>query len=42
MIDYDSAEVATESQADELVQKVVQYRVLVEAWIAKNHPKYGA
>ncbi len=42
VIEYDSAEVATESQADELVQKAAQYHGLVEAWIAKSHPKYSA
>ena len=42
VIDYDSAEVATERQAAELLEKATQYHRLVEAWIAKNHPKYRA
>jgi hypothetical protein len=42
VIDYDSADVTTESQAAELVEKATQYRALVEGWIAKNHPKYRA
>jgi hypothetical protein len=41
-IDYDSAEVTTESQAAELLERATQYQSLVEAWIAKNHPKYKA
>jgi len=40
VIDYDSAEVTTASQATELVEKATQYQKLVEGWIAKNHPKY--
>jgi hypothetical protein len=40
-IDYDSAEVTTESQAAELFESATQYQGLVEAWIAKNHPKYS-
>jgi hypothetical protein len=42
VIDYDSAEVTTESQAAELLEKAAQYRKLVERWIAKHHPKYKA
>lgn len=42
VIDYDSADVTTESQASELLEKAAQYRTLVEGWIAKNHPKYRA
>lgn len=40
VIDYDSAEVATGSQAAELLEKATQYQKLVEGWIAKNHPRY--
>lgn len=40
VIDYDSAEVTTEAQAAELQQMASRYQRLVEAWIAKNHPKY--
>jgi len=40
VIDYDSAEVATERQAAELLEKATQYQELVEGWIAKNYPKY--
>ncbi len=40
VIEYDYAEVATDSQARELLEKAAEYQELVEAWIAKNHPKY--
>jgi len=40
VIDYDSAEVVTESQATELADKATQYESLVEAWVAKSHPTY--
>jgi hypothetical protein len=42
VIDYDSAEVTTESQAVELLGKANKYQKLVENWIAKSHPKYKA
>jgi hypothetical protein len=42
VIDYDSAEVTTESQASELLEKAGEYQQLVEDWIAKNHPKCRA
>ena len=42
VIDYDSADVVSESQAAELAEKATQYHGLVETWIAKNHPKYKA
>jgi hypothetical protein len=41
VIDYDSAEVVSESQAGELAAKATQYHRLVETWIAKNHPNYA-
>ena len=39
VIDYDSADVTTEAQARELLKKAGEYQRLVEAWIAKTHPK---
>jgi len=36
VIDYDYAEVATDSQALELLKKAADYQNLVEAWIAKK------
>jgi len=32
--------VRTKSQANELLETAAKYEKLVEAWIAKNHPKY--
>ena len=40
VIDYDYAEVATPSQAEELLEKVAEYQELIENWIAKHHSKY--
>jgi hypothetical protein len=42
VIDYDSADVTSESQAAELLEKAAQYLELVEAWITKDHPTYKA
>jgi hypothetical protein len=42
IIDYDSAEVTSDSQAAELMKKVTEYQTLVENWIVRNHPKYKA
>jgi len=42
LIEYDSAEVTTESQAAELLERATQYQSLVEGWIGKSHPKYKA
>jgi uncharacterized protein YutE (UPF0331/DUF86 family) len=39
VIDYDYAEVATESEATFLREKLTEYQKLVESWIAKNYPK---
>jgi hypothetical protein len=41
VIDYDSADVVSESQAAELAANATQYHSLVEAWIVKNHPNYA-
>ena len=37
-IDYVHAHVATETEAEEIVTKTVQFCQLVEQWIATNHP----
>ena len=42
LIDYDAAEVATETEADELLDKAREFQTLVEKWIEKNHPAYKA
>lgn len=39
-IDYDFANVASETQAKELIQKAQEFKTMVEGWIAKNHSKY--
>jgi hypothetical protein len=42
VIDYDSADVVSESQAAELAAKAIEYHRLVESWIVKNHPDCAA
>ena len=42
LIDYDAAEVATETEADELLEKAREFQAFVEKWIEKNHPTYKA
>ena len=37
-VDYDMANVTSESEADDLVKKAAEFDRLVEAWIAKEHP----
>lgn len=37
-IDYSHSQVATETEAGEILDKAGQFRERVEAWIAKNHP----
>ena len=39
VIDYDYAEVATQSEAGYLREKLTEYQQLVESWIAKHYPK---
>lgn len=39
-IDYDYAEVVTETEAEELLEKAEEFQSLIEEWIAKNHPTY--
>jgi hypothetical protein len=41
LIDYDAAEVASQSEADELLNKAREFRLIVEAWIADKHPAFG-
>lgn len=38
-IDYTRSHVATETEAKEIVTRAKEFYELVEAWIAKNHPK---
>jgi uncharacterized protein (UPF0332 family) len=39
-VDYDMANVATESEAEDLVQKAEEFRGLVKSWIRGRHPQY--
>ena len=38
MVDYDRANVASETEADEILKEAESFRQLAEAWIATNHP----
>jgi hypothetical protein len=39
-IDYDAAEIVTETEADEILKKAREFQILIEDWIAKHHPSY--
>lgn len=39
-VDYDLANAATETEAEELIRKAEEFRNTVEAWIRKNHASY--
>jgi uncharacterized protein (UPF0332 family) len=39
-IDYDAAEIVSETEARELLEKAREFQLLIEAWIAKNHAAY--
>lgn len=41
-IDYDSAEVVSESEAEELLKKAKEFQDLVEDWIKNNHSTFKA
>lgn len=40
LIDYDATEVASETEADELVEKGREFQRIVEDWIFHNFPAY--
>ncbi len=42
VIDYDNSSVATETEAEELVEKAGEFLALVEAWVATNYPWFAA
>ncbi len=42
VIDYDNSSVATDTEAEELLQKVKEFNVLVEEWVALNHVTWKA
>jgi hypothetical protein len=37
MLDYDMADVATETEVNELLEKAEQFRQLVERWVAQHY-----
>lgn len=39
-IDYDSAEIVSQSEAKELLEKTLEFQKIIEDWIEKNHPTY--
>jgi hypothetical protein len=41
MLDYDQADVATLTEARQLIEEVVRFRELVERWIAREHSEYS-
>lgn len=41
-IDYDASEVATETEAEELLEKAHEFQEMIEEWIKKNHSAYVA
>lgn len=41
-IDYDAAEVVSETEANEILAKAIEFQNLIETWIARNHPLYKA
>ncbi len=41
-IDYDYSNVATETEANEMLEKAQEYQTLIEGWIETNHSAYKA
>jgi len=41
MLDYNLADVVTETELRELLTKASAFKELVEDWISKNHPQFG-
>jgi uncharacterized protein (UPF0332 family) len=41
-IDYDSSEVATDTEAQELLEKAKEFQAMIEEWIVKHHPAFKA
>jgi hypothetical protein len=42
ILEYTSSHVATQTEAEELVQKAIEFREFVERWIETNHPALKA
>ena len=41
-VDYDRANAATETEAEDLLRKAEEFRDLVEQWIRKEYPQYAS
>ena len=41
MLDYDVANVATDTEVRELIEKAHAFRQLVEQWITQQHPQFA-
>ncbi len=39
-IDYDAAEIVSDSETEELVKKAKEFENLIENWIIKNYPQF--
>lgn len=39
-VDYDGADIVTETEADELLEKAAEFETFVEDWITKEHPAF--
>jgi hypothetical protein len=42
MLDYDMADVATETEVRELLEQAQAFRQLVERWMAQQYPQFTA
>jgi uncharacterized protein (UPF0332 family) len=40
-LDYDVADVASDTEAAEILEKAKEFKQAVETWIAANHPQYA-
>lgn len=40
LIDYDATELASETEADELVKKAREFQTIIEDWISDNYPAF--
>lgn len=38
-VDYDQADLVSETEAQELLQKAQEFRTLVEGWVMQHHPQ---
>ena len=40
VVDYDSAYMVSETEAEELLEKASEFREFIERWIARNYPQF--